>query len=152
MPSIFIQQRDDRPSRFSLTEEQQAAVSAAATSSTVGRVTRSTSQTQRWLEVPKRVVYGDFSAKELSDWLKDPNHVYAGRGTSLVRNQGLGNPVKIDSHTSRHQAVLQYKQKLYELTAQQIELIKNATEVMCHCCKNTQCRVDELIKFCCGNM
>ena len=44
MPSNFIQQRDERPSRFSLTEEQQAAVSAAATSSTVGKVTRSTSQ------------------------------------------------------------------------------------------------------------
>ena len=44
MPPNFIQQGDDRPSRFSLTEEQQAAVSVAATSSATGRVTRASSQ------------------------------------------------------------------------------------------------------------
>ena len=75
--------------------------------------------------------------------------MYAGRGTNSVAPQGFGNQHKINSLTTRDQAIKKYKETMLDnLTTEQINLISDATEVMCHCSKNQSCHVDELINFC----
>ena len=101
--------------------------------------------------MPIRVVYSDFSKKELTKWLADPRHIYAGRGTDIVKERGYGNPHKIDSTTSRAEVIAKYEATLSELPAHKISEIANASQVMCHCVKNRSCHVDSLIKFCINN-
>ena len=117
------------------------------------RITRSSSRTGTWLAaVPTRVVYSDFSSEELAKWLEDPRHIYAGRGTDIVKEHGYGNPHKINSMTSRAQVIAKYEATLSELSAHKISEIANASQVMCHCVKNRACHVDSLIKFCAINV
>ena len=42
----------------------------------------------------------------------DPRHIYAGRGTDIVKERGYGNPHKIDSTTSRAQVIAKYEATL----------------------------------------
>ena len=81
----------------------------------------------------------------------DPRHIYAGRGTDIVKEHGYGNPHKIDSTMLRAQVIAKYEATLSELPAHKISEIANASHVMCHCVKNRSCHVDSLIKFCINN-